>query len=154
MKTKSLLPIGTKLYLIKPLDEILYGEYAKCGFNKSEKKKVLKKPMEKKITQVVETKSGVLYQVKGAHIHEAFITKEFGIFLSYEEALGAICQVYPTIPRVGEISGQDVSVYLLNTVGTKPTIHPTSHEIRTYMEKFAEVYCEERKERNGSKNKN
>ena len=30
-------------------------------------------PFEKKITQVVQTKSGTLYQVKGGHFHESWI---------------------------------------------------------------------------------
>ena len=58
------------------------------------------------------------------------------------------------IPYIGEASARDVSEYVLNTAETKPTVRLTSHNIRTYMKKFAEVYCEERKEQNGNKNKN
>lgn len=41
-------------------------------------------PLEKKITHVVHTKDGILYQVKGGHFHESWIGKT--VFNSKEEA--------------------------------------------------------------------
>jgi len=64
--------IGDKVWMIKSFEDVSLGG------------KMLKHPFEKKITQVVHTKDGVLYQVKGGHFHESWIGKI--VFDSKEEA--------------------------------------------------------------------
>ena len=59
--------IGDKVYFIKTFDEI---------YNSNRTLKPPRKtihPFEKKIVQIVETKDGILYQVKGGHFHESWI---------------------------------------------------------------------------------
>lgn len=59
--------VNDKVYFIKTFDEI---------YNNNRTLKPPKKtihPFEKKIVQIVETKDGILYQVKGGHFHESWI---------------------------------------------------------------------------------
>lgn len=59
--------IGDKVYFIKTFDEIYNS-------NRTLKPPIkTTHPFEKKIIQVVETKDGILYQVKGGHFHETWI---------------------------------------------------------------------------------
>ena len=59
--------INDKVYFIKTFDEIYNS-------NRTLKPPIKTiHPFEKKIIQVVETKDGILYQVKGGHFHESWI---------------------------------------------------------------------------------
>lgn len=69
--------IGDKVYFIKSFEEI----YWRSERFRPEK---TKHPLEKKVTQIVNTKDGTLYQVKGGHFHESWIGKI--VFTSKEEA--------------------------------------------------------------------
>lgn len=69
--------IGDKVWFIKSFDEI----YKKNGNFRPIK---TKHPFEKKITQVVHTKDGISYQVKGGHFHSSWINKI--VFATKEEA--------------------------------------------------------------------
>ena len=69
--------IGDKVWFTKSFEEI----YWRSGMFKPNR---TMHPLEKKITQVVHTKDGVLYQVKGGHFHESWIGKI--VFNSKEEA--------------------------------------------------------------------
>lgn len=59
--------VNDKVYFIKTFDEIYNS-------NRTLKPPIKTiHPFEKKIIQVVETKDGILYQVKGGHFHESWI---------------------------------------------------------------------------------
>ena len=55
--------IGDKVWFIKSFEEI----YCKPGMTVQKSKH----PIEKKITQIVPVKDGILYQVKGGHFHNS-----------------------------------------------------------------------------------
>lgn len=69
--------VGDKVWFTKTFEEI-YWRSGRFRPNPT------KHPFEKKITQVVHTKNGVMYQVKGGHFHESWIGKI--VFESKEEA--------------------------------------------------------------------
>lgn len=73
--------VGDKVWFIKSFDEI---------YQRSDRFRpsVTKHPFEKKITQIVDTKDGILYQVKGGHFHSSWINKI--VFDTKEEAENAI----------------------------------------------------------------
>ena len=73
--------IGDKVWLTKSFEEI----YWRSGMFRPQ---VTKHPLEKKITQIVHTKDGILYQVKGGHFHNSWINKI--VFDTKEEAEQAI----------------------------------------------------------------
>ena len=78
--------IGDKVYFIKTFDEIYNS-------NRTLKPPIKTiHPFEKKIIQVVETKDGILYQVKGGHFHESWINVI--VFNSKEKAEMAIKQKF------------------------------------------------------------
>ena len=78
--------IGDKVYFIKTFDEI----YHENRWLKPPLKAVY--PFEKKITQIVHSKNGTLYQVKGGHFHESWINVI--VFNSKEKAEMAIKQKF------------------------------------------------------------
>lgn len=69
--------VGDKVWFIRTFEEI----YWRCGMFRPNP---TRHPFEKKITQVIHTKNGFLYQVKGGHFHESWIGKI--VFDSKEEA--------------------------------------------------------------------
>lgn len=77
-----MLEVGDKVYFIKRFKEIYWQFYYKTPPEKT------KHPFEKKIVQVVNTKSGILYQVKDGHFSEDWIGKI--VFRTKEEAEKAI----------------------------------------------------------------
>ena len=77
--------IGDKVYFIKTFDEIYWEIYLRSERFKPQKTKY---PFEKKITQVIHTKDGILYQVKGGHFHESWVGQI--VFDTKEEAIRAI----------------------------------------------------------------
>lgn len=58
--------VGDKVWFIKTFHEIYWKD-------KNTKPTPTKHPFEKKISQVIHTKNGTLYQVKGGHFHESWI---------------------------------------------------------------------------------
>lgn len=74
--------VGDKVYFIKTFQEIWWQLYTKTP------PPPLKHPQEKKITQIVSTKEGVLYQVKGGHFPESWIGAI--VFNTKEEAEAAL----------------------------------------------------------------
>ena len=77
--------VGDKVWFIKTFQEI----YWKSGMFRLSKTKT---PFEKKITQVIHTKDGTLYQVKGGHFHESWIGKI--VFNTKDEAQEMINKNY------------------------------------------------------------
>lgn len=73
--------VGDKVWFIKSFEEI----YWRSGMFRPP---VIKHPFEKKITQIVHTKDGILYQVKGGHFHDSWVGKI--VFETKEEAEQAI----------------------------------------------------------------
>lgn len=58
--------VGDRVWFIKTFKEIYWkGEEFRPT--------PTKRPFEKKITQVVHTKNGTIYQVKGGHFHESWV---------------------------------------------------------------------------------
>ena len=74
--------VGDKVYFIKTFDEIYYKGRSIKPPSKT------RYPFEKKITQVVHCKDGILYQVKGGHFNESWIGKV--VFDTKEEALNKL----------------------------------------------------------------
>lgn len=74
--------VGDKVYFIRTFREIYWWVYSKTPPEK------LKHPQEKKITQVVYTKDGPLYQVKGGHFPDSWIGDI--VFDTKEEAENAM----------------------------------------------------------------
>ena len=77
--------VGDRVWFIKSFEEI----YWRSGMFRPTP---TRHPFEKKITQVVHTKDGILYQVKGGHFHESWIGTI--VFDSKEEAENYISEIY------------------------------------------------------------
>ena len=86
--------VGDKVYFIKTFREIYWQMYSKTPPEPT------RHPFEKKITQVVHTKGGILYQVKDGHFHESWVGKI--VFDTKEEAQSAMYKDRPWL-RKGEL---------------------------------------------------
>lgn len=74
--------VGDRVYFINRFDEIYWWLYYKTPPERT------KYPIQKKITQVVNSKEGILYQVKGGHFPESWVGDI--VFDTEEEAKEAI----------------------------------------------------------------